>query len=176
MIVPSTRIFTAGEVETGAYLNSAVTNLGNFMLGRPIAILRQTAAQSIPNATATDITFDAEDIDRDGGHSLTTNTARYTAATAGWYWVQGAVSWAANTTGNRTASINKNGTSLNYAANRNASALLANIFTQPVAGLVYLNGTTDYITLSGTQSSGAALNTATTAGYQSYLSVVWVSL
>ena len=42
MQLPSTRYFTAGEIETGAYLNAAITNLGNFLLGRPIAQITST--------------------------------------------------------------------------------------------------------------------------------------
>jgi len=47
MIVPSTRLFSAGEVETGAYLNSAVTNLGNFVLGKPVCSLYSTVATAV---------------------------------------------------------------------------------------------------------------------------------
>jgi len=176
MIVPSTRIFTAGEVETGAYLNSAVTNMGNFMLGRPIASLRQTSAQSIANSTTTDITWNIEDIDRDNGHSTSSNTERYTAQTAGWYWCVGSIFWAGNATGNRVTNLAKNGTAFNVGKVRNSSTLNSNDFSQTSSALIYMNGTTDYITLQGAQSSGGALSTIVAAGSQSSLIVVWVSL
>lgn len=174
MIVPSTRIFTAGEVETGAYLNSAVTNLGNFMLGRPIAALRQTVAQTFTTGVGSTITFDTEDIDRDNGHSLTTNTDRYTAQTAGWYWVSGSVSFVGNATGTRSAALYKNGTILNTSQNRVFVNAATNALV-PTSALVYL-ALNDYITIQGNQNSGGNLNSVVTAGTQSCLQLVWVSL
>lgn len=175
MIIPSTRLFTAGEVETGAYLNSAVTNLGNFMLGKPIATLRQTAAQSLAvSGTAYALTFDTEDIDRDNGHSTSTNTTRYTAQTAGWYYVFGQVSITGNVTGSRTASLRVNSAALNTTQVISAYTLNSNTWTAPTSGMIYLN-VGDYVELWASQTSGGALNTFVTAPYQPFMSVIWVS-
>jgi hypothetical protein len=174
MIIPSTRLFTAGEVETGAYLNSAVTNLGNFMLGKPIAYLRQTAAQTLTTATNTLLTFDTEDIDRDNGHSTTTNTSRYTAQTAGWYFITGAASFVGNATGTRVARFLINGTALNAGGNITSATLNTNTCVAPISNFVYLN-VGDYLEIQVQQSSGANLNTYVTAPYQSFMSVIWVS-
>lgn len=177
MIVPSTRLFTAGEVETGAFLNSAVTNLGNFMLGKPIAQLRQTSAQTLTTISTTyDILFDTEDIDRDNGHSTVTNTGRYTAQTAGWYYVSGAVGFSANAIGTRVVNIAVNGSALPVGLNRpnyaTSASLILTVPTTPV--LTYLN-VGDYVTLQAT-AGVASLQTTVTSGYQSFLSLVWVSL
>jgi hypothetical protein len=174
MIIPSTRLFTAGEIETGAYLNSAVTNLGNFMLGKPIAQLQQTVAQSIPTAAFTAITFTSEVIDRDNGHNNVTNTSRYTAQTAGWYFVSGGIKWNASATGQRISAWYINGVQLDQNRfNNNGASIQVSADAQ--SRLVNLN-VNDYIELRGYQDSGAALLTATTGGLElSYMSVVWVS-
>jgi len=173
MIIPSTRLFTAGEIETGAYLNSAVTNLGNFMLGKPIAQLTQPVAQSIPNAAYTALTFTSEVIDRDNGHSTTVNTSRYTAQTAGWYFVSGAAKFAANATGQRIAAWFVNGVQLDLNRYQNNGAgLSTNADAQ--SRLVNLN-VNDYLELRAYQDSGAALNTQAITNENSYMTVVWVS-
>jgi hypothetical protein len=128
MLVPSTRLFQAGEVETGAYLNSAVTNLGNFMLGKPIAQMRQTVAQTFTNSTAAAVTFTTEDVDRDNGHSNSVNTSRYTAQTAGWYRISGATSFASNTTGVRAAYWYLNGSQLSLTQAVTRSTLIAGLY------------------------------------------------
>jgi len=174
MIIPSTRLFTAGEIETGAYLNSAVTNLGNFMLGKPVAQLQQTAAQSINTANFTAITFTSEIIDRDNAHSNVTNTSRYTAQTAGWYFISGSIMWAASATGSRLAGWFVNGTNLGLNRFNNNGASLT-VSTPAQSRLVNLN-VGDYLELRGYQDSGASLNTLVTGSTDySYMTVVWVS-
>lgn len=175
MIIPSTRLFTAGEVETGAYLNSAVTNLGNFMLGKPIALLRQTVVQALTTSGTTyALTFDTEDVDRDNGHSTSTNTSRYTAQTAGWYFVSATAAFAGNVTGSRLARFAVNGTAINFGQNINYATLNSNTCVLPLNALMYLN-VSDYVEVQVNQTSGASLNTNVTAPYQSFMSVIWVS-
>jgi len=174
MIIPSTRLFTAGEVETGAYLNSSITNLGNFMLGKPIAQLRQTAAQTLTTGNNAAVTFDTEDIDRDNGHSTSTNPSRYTAQTAGWYFVTGAIAYTGNATGARVARFQVNGTSLNAGAYITAFTLNTQPLIAPVSNFTYLN-VGDYVEIIANQTTGASLNTYVTAPYQSFMSVIWVS-
>lgn len=97
--VPLVRKFTAGEVEVGAYFNALANGL-NFLLGPPIASLRQTVAQSIANADAvTALLYDTEDSDSDNGHSTVTNTDRYTFQQAATFLIFGGATFAANTTG-----------------------------------------------------------------------------
>jgi hypothetical protein len=175
MIIPSTRLFTAGEVETGAYLNSAVTNLGNFMLGKPIFQAYQSTVQSIANGTFTPITFTSETIDRDNGHSTVTNTSRFTAQTAGWYFISGKVAYAANVSGQRLANWNVNGAQVSMT--RYAPITIASIPSFALADnrLVYLN-VNDYLELIGYQDSGVALNTFISGSIENcYMTAIWVS-
>lgn len=176
MIVPSTRLFTAGEVETGAYLNSAVTNLGNFMLGKPIAQLTSIATTSITaGTTGVAIPFASENIDRDNGHSTTVNTSYYTAQTAGWYYVQGSASFASTAATSRGTALKVNGTTI--VAGSTSSIGIANAgFVSSSSALVYLN-VGDYIELWGyaigttTALAAPALGSVQTA----VMNVVWVS-
>lgn len=175
MLVPSTRLFQAGEVETGAYLNSAVTNLGNFMLGKPIAQMRQTVAQTFTNSTAAAVTFTTEDVDRDNGHSNSVNTSRYTAQTAGWYRISGATSFASNTTGVRAAYWYLNGSQLSLTQAVTRSTLIAGIMSLIMPTILQYLNVGDYMELWAFQSSGGNLASDASSGYQPYFMLEWIS-
>jgi len=137
----------------------------------PAFRLKQTVVQSIPHNTNAFLLFNSEDLDTEDGHSTVTNTSRYTATVAGWYNVRGNYQSAHNITGNRLAFITKNGTITVAQTGRSASST-SNSMGLEVSGLVYLNGTTDYIEVGCFQSSGAALNTNAT--FSSLFEGFWV--
>jgi hypothetical protein len=175
MQVPSTRLFQAGEVEAGAYLNSAVTSLGNFMLGKPVAQLYTTATTAIGAGATVVILFPNEVIDRDNGHSTSTNTDRYVAQTPGWYFVTSTVQFSATAGTNRFIWHSVNGTPYNGSFSSTSPGAAAAV-TCTNASFMYLN-VGDYVTTSvssGTACSLAAIvspafpNTAT-------MTVIWVS-
>jgi len=150
----------------------------NFMLNPPIADVRQAVAQSIPNATWTAATFDTEDVDTDvdgtGGHSTSSNTSRYTARYAGWYWVGGGPAFAANATGVRGTYWTNNGVALS-AAQTLVSASSANETCIPARPrLVYL-AAGDYLEMWVYQSSGGALNISIAGGATMNMAVAWKS-
>lgn len=181
MIVPTTRLFQAGEQLTGAQLNQTVTSLGNFLLGKPIAQLVQAVAQNIATGTDVACTFTTEEIDRDNGHSNSTNTSRYTAATPGWYRLSGNATFSASSAGTfRQTQFRKNGTTLLNGAHRfrpGSLSAASNISIPAPVTMVYLNGTTDYVELILSQDSGVTLTTVTgTNGYVCMMSVEWMSL
>jgi hypothetical protein len=175
MITPTYRTWTAGEVVTAAYMNSNVRDAGNFFLSVPVFEGRQTIVQSINNSTSTPITFDAEDVDNDNGHSTSTNTSRYTPQTAGRFQLSGAISWASNATGLRNAEWWKNGSAVN-GAGTSFTTINGSTTRYPARMITELaNGSTDYFELTGFQTSGAALNTAVgLAVEQPTFSVRWV--
>lgn len=181
MIVPSTRYFTAGEVETGAYLNASVTNLGNFMLGRPVAQLVTSTAggNAVAATTAVAIPFTSSNINRDNAWSSGTNPSRYTAATAGWYWVSGSMSWANTALTYRSSFLRTNGsTAVPGSTFTILGSSTAGSQTTTSNGFVYLNGTTDYIELIAYSGTATTLGTppSGTAAQTACLTVVWVSL
>lgn len=158
--------------DTCAYLLGSATSGGS---KRAIASPRQTVAQTVANITITPITFDAEELDYDNGHSLVTNTSRYTAQTAGWYFVQGVVCFAANATGFRMACILKNGTEIvssRGTIQNTGGADTASAVTP--TRLVFLN-VGDYVEIGGYQNSGAGLATSTAGAPGSGMTVEWRS-
>lgn len=169
--VPTFRTWVTGEIVTAAELNSNIRDAGNFFLSWPVFEGRQTVSQSIPNTTSTPVAIDVEDVDTDGGHSISTNTSRYTPATAGRFQLSGGISYAANATGARIAELWKNGAPIN-----GSSAIytwLAGITTRcPTRTMTaYANGASDYFELYAYQSSGGALSTSIIPSEQSTFSV-----
>jgi hypothetical protein len=148
-------------------LNTRTTN----PLNPPMAMLYQTTAQPIPNAAFTAITWDTEVVDTHNGHDLVTNPSRYTAPVAGWYHVEGQVSWAPNATGRRIVSFFVNGAELGYLRGESVpTATAASSAASDSSGKVFLN-VGDYIEVRAFQSSTAALNTAVTP---TNLHIMWL--
>lgn len=137
----------------------------------PIAVLKQTVAQSVPNATWGLITFDTEDIDTYGGHSISVNTSRYTCQFAGWYRIGGRAAFVANATGSRGARVHINANYIPGAATLVGAGTLAGI--PQTDHIVYLN-VGDYVELAGGQNSGGALSTAVTFESASMMYVEWI--
>lgn len=179
MIVPSTRLFTAGEVETGAYLNSAVTNLGNFLLGKPIAqIITTVTTQSFAIGSAAAVTFASAPINRDNSWVVGSPT-RLTANTAGWYWLSGELYWANTAATVRGTYLAVNGTTPVNGSNCVTS--VASVYFQSISnGFVYLNSG-DYVELWG-RANGTATTPANPASVlgsgssvSASLTAIWVS-
>lgn len=155
-----------------AYLRDPI----NFIMNKPAAVVRQSAAQSLANSVWVSLTMGVEDLDDDpdgvGGHSTVSNTSRYTARYSGWYWIGGGVSIVANATGNRGCRWAVNGTAVN-----GGSVLLPPTATGsarvPARGMLLFLNEGDYLELQGTQSSGAALNTSVPGEEQACMSVAW---
>ena len=87
----------SGGLITSAWMNN-VTGMVNFLgatsatAGKDLFFARQTVAQTITGATYTALTFSTEDIDVAGGHSIVSQTSRYTAQAAGKYRLTGSIS------------------------------------------------------------------------------------
>jgi hypothetical protein len=183
MIVPQTRTFTAGELETAAYLNSSVSAVGNFLLGKPVFSAYSTATTAL-SATATLLPLANETIDRDNGHSTVTNTDRYTSQTAGWYFVSGAIGLAGNAAATtdilrtRSLTINNNGSAGGGAVGvgRLISSTASVTVTAEISTLMYLN-VGDYISLQAYCGTGATGTLAAMpyTGATAILNVIWVS-
>ena len=169
--VPSPRTFAPGEVEAAGYLDSQRDAL-IFLLNKPIGTFSQNAVQSIANTTWTAISLDLTTVDSYGGHSNVTNNTRYTAIVAGWYLCCGTVSFAVSATGNRGAALAVNGTRvMGGGAFGGSIASNSPTLTTP-ARLLFLNAG-DYVEVHGYQTSGGALNTASSSDLDSGLTVTW---
>jgi hypothetical protein len=173
--VPVMEAASVGDLSRSDYWNLNVRNLGQFATAPPLYYGAQATTQSLSNSTWTNIGFDSTDYDSDFGHSNSTNNNRYVVQHAGWYRVSGIVVFAANATGSRGAAVVLNGSlvsgSLTYAASGNA--------TEPAgASTSYIVScaVNDWVGLAGIQTSGGALSTAAAGGFNSSLTVQWVSV
>jgi hypothetical protein len=154
-------------------MNSNVRDAGNYFLAVPIASLRQAVTQSIANSTFTAITLDTSDVDTDNGHSVVTNTSRYTPQTAGYAQYSGGVAWSVNTTGGRGTYWAQNGSLLiSEAMMATVSAL--NVGTVARTKQIFSNGSTDYVEMQAYQTSGGALSTVATSSAECAMEVRWV--
>jgi len=122
------------------------------------AAVNKTANQSIPHATTATITFDNEEWDTDNIHDNTTNNGRLTCKTAGRYFVFALLAFEDNVTGDRIASVKKNGITelMLFCLGKDAFGRWRAAMTT-VADLAV----NDYIELQVYQDSGIALNVTT---------------
>lgn len=172
--VPVEMTFVAGAVLTAAQLNTNVRDAINFIIAPPLAVVRQTVAQSIPNSTFTPYTFDTEDIDRDGMHSTSSNTGRLTAQTAGWYSLQGSGTFVASgVSAGEVVGFQTNGTGDEFGSHfAVTNAGFPGQMT--VAATSYLN-VGDYVQLMGFQGTGGAINSSVGATGAPRFQALWVS-
>jgi len=103
----------------------------------PAFIARKTAQQAISANTATKVTMDVEDYDTDNCFDLTND--RFTPNVAGFYQVNG-IAYMSTISGAAYSFIYKNGAIELYGSGAPQGI-------SGVSGLVYMNGTTDYLEL-----------------------------
>ena len=120
------------------------------------ARVSKSADQSIPNNTATALTFDTEQFDTDAIHDNVTNNSRLTCNTAGKYIIVGSVRWASNAVGTRIAQIRLNGVTLLASLQLDESDAVE--ITQQVITTIESLAVADYVELLGIQVSGVALD------------------
>ncbi|MEU1731385.1 hypothetical protein [Streptosporangium sp. NPDC020145] len=161
MIVPSPRTWVVGEIVTAAKLNADIRDALNFLLSPPLWELTHSGIIAPASSTQAVMPFDTEIVDRDNGHSTSSNTSRYTSQTAGYYLVSGAVGFVSNGTGKRELTILLNGTTETYPSS--IPGLAAGFTGLTTTGRVYL-AVGDYVELYVWQNSGGTLNTNTTKG------------
>lgn len=128
--------------------------------------------------TWTSITLDGELVDTIGGHSVASNTSRYTPNLAGYYQVWGHVALSqSDLDGDRAIRIAKNGAAYGTGAPYSGvrppvSAAILFGFAWTFA-TVALNGSTDYVELQASQNSGSTLPTIVTAATTSIMICEW---
>lgn len=127
----------------------------------PGARVTRASAESVPNSTSTDVTFDSTDF----GHGVTTAANALGIQRGGTYLVTAGVVWAPNGTGARSAVISDNEGSV-VGDVRPAVSTLNTV--QSLATVVHLDSG-DLVSLAVDQSSGGPLSIA--ADDRSYLSV-----
>jgi hypothetical protein len=118
----------------------------------------QSTLQSVANSTFTKIQLQTENFDTNNNFDSTTNY-RFTPTVAGYYQINGTVSFTGSVVGTASSYIYKNGSNwVGGSAIANNTNLGGN---SNVSSVVYLNGSTDYVELYAWQNSGSGLNTQT---------------
>ena len=184
-----------GTIATGDLADSSVTSAkiangtivnGDLAVGDFVSIkntfkddlcgaIRPTAGQSLTNGVSTGITFTGtEQLDPSGMHSTSVNTDRVTIATAGAYRFDGSVPFAANVGGARSIVLkryNSGGTIQEFfaAAGADAGDDASSIVILACSGITQC-AVGDYIVMEAAQSSGGALSTYFSGGFQATLS------
>ena len=114
----------------------------------------QSSSQTIPSQTYTKVSLQTEEFDTNNNFDSTTNY-RFTPTVAGYYQFNATVT--ENGAVNLWPLLYKNGV-MNKAGNSIALASLIGGIAQ-VSGLIYLNGSTDYVELYIFCSAGTTLST-----------------
>jgi len=112
---------------------------------------------SFTTSVNTKIAFNSKEFDTANCYDATTNY-RYTPNVAGYYQVTAGNIIAPNTSGNRWLYLYKNGTFVKTIGFCPPAGI--NYSQTYGAGLIYMNGTTDYIEIYGIQNSGSTLTNA----------------
>ena len=148
-----------GSVGTAALADGGVTQAklaANVVGNGPAFSAYQTTSQqqSIPNATATKLLFPTEEFDTNSNYDV--STSKFTPTVAGYYLITASVSAAVASGAYNIIYVYKNGTAQFFGP---ASATAGIYDSIPVTGLLYLNGSTDYVELYFIQYTGSTQTT-----------------
>ena len=144
---------------------------GTLCAGAPAYRVYATGGTSCPTATFTKLNFAGITFDTNSNYS----SSRFTPTVAGYYQIQASIGFlSTSTSGFCRLSIFKNGSDYCDGAPFQNSNYTATYSPNPsVSGLVYCNGTTDYIEIYLYQTSGSTFSTDT-GSLTSYGSGYWV--
>ena len=136
---------TSNEMGSASVTQSALAP--NVVGNGPLVLVNSSTGTTVPTGagTPTKITLNSEVFDTNNNFA----SSRFTPTVAGYYQVNGYVNTAAATLALMARILKNNGYSL--------AGIVANVGTyiSTVSGIVYLNGSTDYIELSGEHVQGS---------------------
>ncbi|KKK80505.1 hypothetical protein LCGC14_2822820 [marine sediment metagenome] len=122
----------------------------------PAVRVNKAGAQTTTNNALFTLLFDTEGFDTDNMHDLVSNTSRLTATTAGIYYIEGQVQFAAHATGDRFLRMFLNGTTT-ISETRLRAAAGAH---RQQCGMLFALSAGDYVELLTFQNSGGDLGVA----------------
>lgn len=132
--------------------------------GGPAFSAYQSSAQSVTAATYTKVNLQTEEFDTDNCFDNATNY-RFQPTVAGYYQFDASVSSA--TTNQVMPVLYKNGVASKYGATTPTASSIGNIGS--VSGLIYLNGSSDYVELYVYLASTSNLTAGLYTGLQGFL-------
>lgn len=156
---------TTLNASTSSGLVMTPDNSGNILLqyngvAAPAFSAYLSATQNLTSATYTKVTIDTETFDT--ASCFNTSTNRFTPTVAGYYLVNVTVTFNSTAT-NPTVAIAllyKNGSSIKEATGVSTTSRVTNVVT----GVVYMNGTTDYLEAYAYASGGSGTLYVQTSG------------
>jgi len=134
---------------------------------RPVVGLRKSTLQSIPNTTATAVTFDVEDGDAQAMHA--SGSATITIPRTGLWLVGYQFEFAGNNNGTRATWIDFNALGVRYAYSEQTNGSVTANTVNTAMGMFAFNAG-DTFQLIAYQSSGGALN----GGAYAWLTATWI--
>ena len=158
---------TSGEIQ----LQSAGTTIMTVGLtgvttqvGAPAFSVSSTALVSAANTTFTKVTYDTEDYDTNSNFA----SSRFTPTVAGYYQINATIAFSGIVAAGKKSlvSIYKNGS--RFLDGNSAAQVSGETTYNSVSGIVYLNGSTDYVEIYGYQDTGGAQNIGSSSSSQKF--------
>ena len=131
----------------------------------PAFSANNTSGQSFSNSTFTKVQINSETFDTNSNYDPTTNY-RFTPTVAGYYQINGNVSFVGAASGYARVAIYKNGSDLIQGSGIPNNTQIGGQAT--VSGVISFNGSTDYVELYAWQNSGGALALQTGASSNTF--------
>lgn len=174
--VPATSYHAPGDLVTASVWNTGPKVMNDFLFNRPAMVALANTNQTVTNNTWTPVNYTRNLLDTDTGHDTASNTQKFFAEVAGWYWVKASISWNSSGVGNGVsridAAIAKNGTIVSGSAQFLTKG--ANVASaQQASTLTFLNPG-DRVELWTRQLTGITLNTDFGFGIEIGMNVLWV--
>ena len=144
--------FSDSTTQTTAFTTGAVTQatIGTNVVGTgPSFSAYQSTQQTLASGTFTKLLFQTELWDTNSNYDNVTNS-RFTPTVAGYYQINSAMAVAVSVT-QIQVTIYKNGTIYKQSSNLTGAGQTS------VSGLVYMNGTTDYVEIYASLAAGQGI-------------------
>jgi hypothetical protein len=122
-------------------------------------------AQSFSSSTFTKVQYNVETFDTNSNYDNATNY-RFTPTVAGYYQINGNVSFAGSAIGYVQIAIYKNNGQLISGSGIPNNMTIGGMVM--VSSIIYMNGSTDFVEIYAWQSSGGALVLQTSAGNNTF--------
>lgn len=144
--------FAAGAIQDASIAQAKLA--ANVAGNGPAFSLYATTTTSLSTSVFTKVAFNGTEFDTTGGMI---SSSRFTPTIAGYYYITGSAYFSA--AAESFVEIYKNGS-----GNKRGTDHGAQVYSRMTSGLVYLNGSTDYVEIIAYQASGSTLTVSASAG------------
>ena len=143
---------------------TVITTGSTFAGTGPAFSASSTTLVSAANTTFTKVTYDTEDYDTNSNFA----SSRFTPTVAGYYQINATIVFSGIVAVGKKSfvTIYKNGS--RFLDGNNAAQISGETTQNSVSGIVYLNGSTDYVEIYGWQDTGGAQNIGSDASAKKF--------